>query len=112
MPGLYAQHFSCHSVSIKWFQHAILQADANIYRLLEYISLTDPDPLLVNWFWNEQLDVIFSFLQDLEAKLGRDYPSKDVPAEVNATAKAGLDVIFLNSAVDATGNHSLNYTDI
>lgn len=43
-----------------------------------------------------------NFLQDLNAKLGRDYPTKDMPAEVNATVKAGLDVMFLNSAVDAT----------
>ena len=54
----------------------------------------------------EALSSDLSLVQDVDAKLGRDYPMKDVPAEVHASLQAGLDVMFLNSAVDATGKPS------
>ena len=37
-------------------------------------------------------------------KVIRDYPQQGVPADVQGTAKMALDILFLNSAVDATGD--------
>lgn len=44
-----------------------------------------------------------SVWQDLDVKVIRDYPQQGVPAKVQGTAKMALDILFLNSAVDATG---------
>ena len=36
-------------------------------------------------------------------KVIRDYPQQGVPADVQGTAKMALEILFLNSAIDATG---------
>lgn len=33
----------------------------------------------------------------------RDYPQEGAPADMQGTAKMALDILFLNSAIDATG---------
>ena len=41
--------------------------------------------------------------QDLDVKCGRDYPHEGMPTETQGMAKMALDIMFLNSAIDATG---------
>ena len=42
-------------------------------------------------------------MQELEVKIIRDYPIEGAPADMQGTAKLVLDILFLNSAIDATG---------